>query len=841
MRRYTRHELEGMDVTTLKAICTEEKIKIEELKLLNDKRTLVQMIYKYRGIVSERYINEWDDIKIRRLKRAITEKGDEQKNWRIDIPAYFQIYKGIESLNERGGEHRVYSEIDLNITSAALLDPKGNIQAFCDVFKGNAKHTYFLRLQEHMLNTGIKPGIYKNYTIIFFPRDFEKVLRIYNLPDEPITRIDYVAKTIQEVVIRDIEETDEALVIDYGTSNTTAGTYVDGKINPVWFYCDRACQHAPDTSSLHAECRQCGRCALCPSVIAVKECEEGEVELIYGYKAQDRLPMARNSIFYDTKRWVNDYTEIIDVKDLGGNNSSIRRSEIIERFIKFIIHTAERQNKVRYKNICFISPVKQKAMSIHMYKDILRGYNVEERDSIDEAVAVVYYSVAQQVEDLAYEDDDERSVLLIDCGGSTSDMVKCNYTISRQKKHSNIDIRVGYANGDTNFGGNNLTYRVMQYLKIKLVQYYREKTTTGIDELLNFSYYDIFDFVDRAGIKKLYEDFEEAYQRAGLYIPTNFSDYVNDTENIYFNVRGNFYFLWSLAERIKIYLFSNSSAYEFSFDILKESRSLYLVSVRNDKGVYTTYTECPRMRILRDEVNLLLRPEVYNIIKKFIEPYYRADETMSDITNIMLSGQTTKIELFRDVLKEYIAGHKARAPYEQSFAKKLKCIKGAVAYHGAKSIGRIRPKIIYESAIVPYYVTVEVFSEEKEKTLIEQGQLLSEVYSYVDRTFETKVVVFTLRDHDREVLQTLKCDLNAFSYKRTDYHDLMENHAWLKQGDVDRIDDGEVRLFIFSDDESWGFKWLGVALHSGDLYCGDEQFLPFESTAWEMNFFDGTR
>ena len=840
MRRYTRQELESMDIATLRAICRDLKIKTESITIYDDKNMLIQMIYKYRGAIAERYIDEWNDEKVRRLEKAIAEKGEAQHSFSVEIPAYFQIYRGIESLNDRGHEHKVYSEADIDRTSAVLIDQRGDIQAFLNISKRNARNTYYLQLWPQMLNKNIKPGIYKNFRILFFPGDFERVLRIYNLKYEAAMRFPYIAKPIQEVVVEEIMETDDVLVIDYGTSNTTAGTYVDDRINHIWFYSDETCLYDPDTITRHAECRECGRCALCPSIISVEECEGETVALLYGHEAKDRMPMARNSIFFDTKRWVNDYYEIVDIKDLNGNTSTIRRSEIIERFIRFIIHTAEQQNKVRYKNICFISPVKQKAMSIYMYKDILRGYNVEERDSIDEAVAVVYSSVAPLVKDLKYEDGYERSVLLIDCGGSTSDMVNCNYVINHQKKRSNIDMNVGYANGDTNFGGNNLTYRIMQYLKIKLEHYYRKKEMLEIDDLLNVSFHDVFDFVDNYGITKTYEDFEEAYRIAGNFIPTNYSDYINDAETVYFNVRGNFYFLWNLAERIKIDLYSSTSAFEFSFEQLKASNSQYVLSVRNERGIYSSYTQCPPIRVLRDEINLLLKPEIYNLLKKFIEPYY-IDESINDITDIMLSGQTTKIDLFRDVLKEYIAGHKARAPFEQSYVKKLKCIKGAVAYHGAKALGRIRASLEYSPAIVPYYLTVETFDEEKEKTLITQGQVLSSIYSYIDRTYETKIIVFNLKDHDREILQVLKFDVNVRGYKETNYRELLQNHSWLKQGDIDRIEDGEVRLFIYSNDESWGFKWIGIANNYEVLFCGEEKFVPFESTSWEVNFFNGKR
>lgn len=852
MQRYTEQELKSMDIMTLKAICQDLKIRVESLDFYTDKAAMVQMIYKYRGTMSERYINEWHDVRVQRLKNALKNYGDEQKNIRVEIPAYFTIYKGIDSLNERGKEHKVHTEADIDMTSAVLVDQDGDIQAILNVFKGPDKNTYFLKLREHMVNYNIKTGIYKNYKIIFFTGDFKKITDIYDL-DEKNTRFTYISKVIQEVVIEEIRETSDVLVIDYGTSYTTAGTYIGDEINHIWFYSDEVCERNPDKSTRYADCSECGYCALCPSVIAVKECskDKNTIELLFGHEAKNRMPMARNSIFFDTKRWVNDYTEIIDVKDFEGNTASIRRNEIIERFMKYIIHVAEQQNKVRYKNICFTSPVKQKAMSIRMYKDILKGYNVEERDAIDEAVAVIYNSIAQTVKNLSYKEENkyERNVLLIDCGGSTSDMVKCDYEISNHQNRSNIKMTVGYANGDTNFGGNNLTYRIMQYLKIKLAQHYEDKrtkkeTVVSVDNILNISYYDIFDFIDKFGIKKAYEDFEEAYRKANNSIPTNFSDYINDAETIYFNVRGNFYFLWNLAEKIKIELYSSSGAYEFSFDKLKQlkgSKFLYVLSVRNERGVLVTYTEYPSMRVLRDEINLLLKPEIYNLLKKFIEPYYNNDDTMSEINNIMLSGQTTKIELFRDVLKEYIAGHKARAQFEHSYSKKLKCIKGAVAYHGAKTIGRIRSTINYESAVVPYYLTIETFNEEKEKILIKQGQLLSTVYSYVDRPDTTRMIVFKLKNHDREILQELKFNMDVNKYKATDYDELLRTNIWLKQGDIDRIDDGDVRIFVYSNDDSWGFKWLGIANNDSNLFCGEEKFVPFESTAWEMNFFDGKR
>ena len=889
MRQYSRHELEGMDTTTLRAICKELRIRPEKLSVFDDKEAMIELIFKYRGHYSDRYINEWDERKVKDFEIALREKGVRAndkgdslspKEFRVETPAYFNIYKGIESLNERGSEHKVYTEAKLDKTSAVLLDESRAIQAFIHVSKGSLPNSYLLKLKGHMLNPSVQQGIYRNYTIIFFPMDFHRISRIFHKTEQSSAQFRYIEEAIQEVAIQDIKETDDMLVIDYGTSYTTAGTYDGNRIRYVWFHSEEPCEYDSGAASNSADCKECGRCALCPSVIAVNDCSMdgvkmvkgdmdeipsnndydgiSDVRLLYGHEAKNRLPMSRNSIFFDTKRWVNNYRETVEVKDMAGNTSSINRSSVIRGFMKYVIRTAERQNKVKYKNICFTCPVKQKGMSLSMYKDILHDYNVEERDAVDEAVAVVYDSVASNIEELNYDSGIQRSVLLIDCGGSTSDMVKCDYNLVRLRSGSRVSMAIGYANGDTNFGGNNLTYRIMQYVKIRLADYYGNKdgnhasvpsfdgfsaanSKTSIEALLNTPHGDVYEHVDEAGILSVYENFEEAYAHAGATIPTNYIDYINDAESTYSNIRGNFYFLWDMAEHIKVQLYSSSGAYEFSLSQLKENKSLYMLTTKGKNGAYATHSEHPPLRFMRDEINFLLKPQIYNLIKKFVEPFYMEDENMSGITSIMLSGQTTKIELFRDVLKEYIAGQKARAPFEHSYAKKIKCIRGAVTYQGAKAIGRIRASVKYESPTVPYSLAAETFNDAVEKTLIAKGATLSDIYGFVDRPIGIKLIVFSLRDHDGVLLQDLRVPINVSQYNPTDWDELLKTYYWLEQGDVDRIEDGDVRIFVYSDDESWGFKHLGIANDDGRLYRGEPKFLPFESAEWELNFFDGKK
>ena len=110
-----------------------------------------------------------------------------------------------------------------------------------------------------------------------------------------------------------------------------------------------------------------------------------------------------------------------------------------------------------------------------MYQEALPEYEVMTEHVTDEAVAVAYHFLEQSVRNMDYEDGAAKKMLILDCGGGTSDMVNCNYRITNEGITSRLELHVTYAHGDTNFGGNHLTWRVMQYLKIRLAEVLRHK------------------------------------------------------------------------------------------------------------------------------------------------------------------------------------------------------------------------------------------------------------------------------------------------------------------------------------------------------------------------------
>ena len=60
--------------------------------------------------------------------------------------------------------------------------------------------------------------------------------------------------------------------------------------------------------------------------------------------------------------------------------------------------------------------------------------------------------------------------MVIDCGGGTTDLTSGQFCIENNRVSYIVNLETKYENGDTNLGGNNLTYRILQLLKIRIAE-----------------------------------------------------------------------------------------------------------------------------------------------------------------------------------------------------------------------------------------------------------------------------------------------------------------------------------------------------------------------------------
>lgn len=190
-----------------------------------------------------------------------------------------------------------------------------------------------------------------------------------------------------------------------------------------------------------------------------------------------------------------------------------------------------------------------------MFREILPEYAMREDEMIDEGVAVLYNTISNMLESGTAEMNRTYQALIVDCGGGTTDLCACHFKVRDDNVAYHIRIDTAYENGDTDFGGNNLTYRIMQYLKILLT----EQLATSYDwqaafasaDILRELDIDIFRYVDANGTEKLYTALEEAYDEVEQWIPTRFKEYETRSREEYFKVKNNFYMLFSLRNKLR--------------------------------------------------------------------------------------------------------------------------------------------------------------------------------------------------------------------------------------------------------------------------------------------------
>ena len=61
------------------------------------------------------------------------------------------------------------------------------------------------------------------------------------------------------------------------------------------------------------------------------------------------------------------------------------------------------------------------------------------------------------------------------------------------------------------------------------------------------------------------------------------------------------------------------------------------------------------------------------------------------------------------------------------------------------------------------------------------------------------------------------------------------------QKETDSIENGDVKFFVWAEQEEWGFQVVPVYCKMDELYLGKAEFFSFESDNWVNSFFDGKK
>lgn len=847
---YRQRELELMTTHQLREICRREKI-IQGMINPMDKEELIHIIMRYRGTREQLLIMEEDKNGRERLEHLLAKgKISAVQDGTLHIPSRLVVYEGL-SMDENDGIHIPYRSIMEN-TNALLVSGGREV---CGIFYLHKKKEDGERL--YVMRSGKIPcreADLKDYDLYCFSQqDSDRIFSIYygksGTEPEGITACRI---PLMDVEVRKPIPLRMPLVVDFGSTNTTAGVYLDS----VYFEDAKGALFTEnmEKNAIHYTVFEDGR-KLMPSVAGVISVEKGSPQFVFGRSAEELGEACYVdegfSIFYDMKRWISDYEKEEEVTDREGRRTFLTRKEIIRAFFLHIIERTENQFKCRVRQMHISCPVKQKFLFRRLFAEILPEHIAQTEEMLDEGAAVIYNTISNMLESRKVQPDLTYQALIVDCGGGTTDLCACRFRVRDDRVAYHIRIDTAYENGDTDFGGNNLTYRIMQYIKILLAEKLRlpmEKTSGDILRELDM---DIFRYVDGHGTEELYRSLEEVYDMAEKYIPTRFKEYETRSREAYFKVKNNFYLLFFLAEQVKKHFYEQAGILRVGItsrddgddDITWVQADKWKLSLQEGEG-FRMLKELPEIVINLYELELILKGDIYGIICKFMEPLYRQDR-LKEYSFLKLTGQSCKIDIFREALKEFIPGRMIQFKRRNrdtagDIDLKMNCVDGALKFIRDKRLGYAEIELHSDKPVLPY--TVSAFTHNGREVELVNGFLREDETRAVSRNLEDVTLQLYLKDTEGRVRYHFHFDCEPEKFREVTYEDIRQVHGEnIPQKETDSIVNREIRFFAWKRCRDWGYVIVPVCRKEERLYMGEEQFYPFEHEGWVRNYFDGMK
>ena len=854
--RYHRTELELMTTYHLRELCRKEKI-IQGVINPMDKEELIRVIIRYRGADEYYLIRSYDEKGMEALDRLMVQT---RISYRQEAPGSYSsritVWEGL-ALGFYDGLTLPYQK-EMAGTNALIVGGDGQICAILNVeARGNSKDCLYLTKAAGL---PCRESEIKDYSLYCLDRRGSELLfRVYN------GKCDYIPENLEvwripllDFIVRKPVLLTLPLAIDFGSVNTTAGVYLDNA------YFEKSGIEAGERGLLENqvnyavfyEADDTGReTALLPSVVGVLSLEGEQPEFLFGHEA---VSMANRSyidegfcIFYDIKRWIWDCEKQEEIMDRQGRRMMVLRKQILKAYLDYVISEVRNRFKCEISAVHISSPVKQKRRFQTLFRELLPEYAVEEKDMIDEGVAVLYHTIADMIAQGTLDENEEYRALVIDCGGGTTDISSCVFRVKDCRAAYQIDIETAYENGDADFGGNNLTYRIMQLLKIAVVNELGQNGDKTVKQLLERFDIDIFRYVDQYGSDRIYEELEAEYAMAEETLPTKFKEYENRSRIDYYKVKNNFYFLFGLAESIKKEFYKKVGTLRVVISSTSEGteRDVWLEADKWKLSVWhgerlETVREFPRVGFSIYDMELLLKADIYGMIHKFMEPMYE-DGRLEDYSIMKLTGQSCKIDLFRDSLKEFVPGRtiqfkRKNGDGTNELGLKLTCIDGALEFLRDKKYGFADIRIRTAVPAFPYQITA--YTHNGEELLLIDGLNRQTASGMVSRNMEDLTLKLCLKDMggSNRYSYTCYCPLSSFEQKR--YEEIQAVYGdHIPQADTDDITEGEVRFFVWAEPNDWAFRVVPVYRKQEELYLGGEELFGFENDCWVRNIYDGMR
>lgn len=849
---YSKEDLELMTTHQLREICRKGKIINGVVNPL-DKEELIWVILRSMGKKEDLFITETDFEGMERLEDLFLDcKLLMQDAENLRCNSVLTVYQGLAI--EMADTYTIPFQKQLSDTNAFLMSESGKLCTILNLKKkkGDMEWLYLTKAA----GMEAKEAERKGYVLYCVEKSTsDEMYRLYKrkqavVPEHlRIWRIPLIDFQVKEPVLLSLP-----LAIDFGSVNTTAGVYLDtaymekaGRMAGILDLKENAVNY-----TLFDE--KGSDSMLLPSVVGVKAVEDTDYHLVFGREA---LRLAAASyidegfcIFYDIKRWISDYEKEEEIVDRQGRCRWVSRTEILRRFFLYIIHETENRFKCRVTQVHISSPVKQKNRFRRMFQRILPEYGINQQDMLDEGMSVLYNTISNMITQKKVIDNKWYEALVIDCGGGTTDLCSYRFRIHDDRTSYRIEMQTAYENGDTDFGGNNLTYRIMQLLKVEILYQCGLQQDVSAENILEQMDTDVDRFVDEYGVREYYRQLDEGYEKAEEILPTRFAEYERYNRSDYYKVKNNFYTLFNLAEQMKKMFYGHVGNVQVTMGTSWQTGQERYISVDKwklsfqEKEGLVIRKEIPDVTFNIFQIELLLEGEVYGIILKFMEEMYRSGR-LDRFSFIKLTGQSCKIDLFKDALKEFVPGkmiqfRKKANTANADFELKMTCVDGALKYLRDKCYGMVDVRVDVADVVIPYQVTA--FTHDGREVILLNGTKDWKQTGCISRNLEKLTFQMYLKDGNGEERYRFQylCQPGEFTIQTNE--EIRQIYGeFILQRDTDTIINGEIKFFVWAVQEEWGYQVVPIYRKQDKLYMGKSAFYCFENDKWINSYYDGRK
>ncbi|MBD5480399.1 MAG: molecular chaperone [Lachnospiraceae bacterium] len=862
---YDKADLELMTTYQLREICRKNKIMNGVVDPL-DKEELVRIILRSFGRQEELLIAESVKGGMERIQELFSEcRLLEQDVENLRCNSILTAYRGLAI--QKADAYTIPYRKQLAETNAFVISESGKV---CTVLharqkQGDTENLYLVKPASVEAFEGERKG-YALYCVD--KRTSNELYQLYQGGQNVVPEHLRVWKIpLMDFQVKEPVDIPLPMAIDFGSVNTTAGVYLDiaymekiGRMAGVLKLKENAVNYTLFDEEGSDE-------MLLPSVIGVTAVEDADYRLAFGRKAVELAAASYIDegfcVFYDIKRWISDYEKEEEIVDRQGRRRWVSRAELLRRFFLYIIQETENRFKCRVRQVHISSPVKQKYRFKRMFQRVLPEYGISGEDMLDEGMAVLYNTIENMIAQKKMVDGRRYEALVVDCGGGTTDLCSYRFRIHDNKTSYRIEMQMAYENGDTDFGGNNLTYRIMQLLKIEFLHKCGELPETSAAELLEQMDTDVDRFVDEYGVKEYYRRLDAAYERAEELLPTRFAEYERYNRSDYYKVKNNFYTLFALAEQMKKSFYGHVGRLQITVGspqskpqggirqmVQEGEQQAYRIpldkwklSFQGREGLMTR-KELPDVTFNIFQIELLLEGEVYGILQKFMEEMYESGR-LGRFSFLKLTGQSCKIDLFKDALKEFVPGKmihfRKRANTENAdYELKMTCVDGVLKYLRDKRQGMVDVRMEEADAVIPYQVTA--FTHNGKEVVLLNGTGDWKQAGCISRNLEELTLQMHLKDGDSEERYRFQyhCQPDEFTLQTNEEIQKIYGH-FIRQEETDTIVNGEVKFFAWASREEWGYQVVPICRRQDELYLGSSEFYCFENDNWINSFYDGTK